>query len=236
MVEHKLERDVRGLQDELLILGGMAEKALLSALEAMESCDMEALQQLAVHCRGIDRKRSVVELGCLSLIAERRPRNGHLRSLVAMIEIANAMEAVGDCAQRLTSSRCIVSEASFGQHLAGVQRMATTVLDMLHRAMRALAGWDATEAQTVMAARRELDAWHARTRQELLKLEGRRDTAGQVTCLLRTAHSLSRSADHIIGMCEWIAYAASGTIQELPAGHAHPLPASTIFQPSSVAL
>mgnify|MGYP000464291672 CR=1 FL=1 len=72
--------------------------------------DLQALERLGAEGRQVHKKRLAIEMGCLSLIASRRPLDGELRPLVAMVEIAAELERMGDHAQRVALSLIHISE------------------------------------------------------------------------------------------------------------------------------
>ena len=68
-----LDRRLRNLEEELLILGGMVEKAIARALLALKERDLEASRQVVREDDYIDMKRFEIEEECLDILATQQP-------------------------------------------------------------------------------------------------------------------------------------------------------------------
>lgn len=73
MPRETFEKKLQHLQDELLILGSMAEKTLGESVEALKRRDFKRSKRLIAEDRTINEKRHAVEADALALIATQQP-------------------------------------------------------------------------------------------------------------------------------------------------------------------
>ncbi len=93
------DRDLRELQDALLMLGSMVEKAVAKALDALRRRDLEASRQVIREDDLIDKKRFELEERCIELIATQQPIARDLRTLITVLHISVELERMGDYAE-----------------------------------------------------------------------------------------------------------------------------------------
>src|SRR5512132_964587 len=91
-------RDLERLQDEVLVLGSMVEKATLRAVDALRERDTAAAHVIESEDVLINRKRFEIEEAALLLIATQQPMASDLRRLAAIVHIVTDLERMGDYA------------------------------------------------------------------------------------------------------------------------------------------
>ncbi len=69
MVRTDFDRDLRLLQDGLLSLGGMVEKAVAKALDALTRRDLATSEEVVKEDDIIDHKRFGLKEGCVDFVA-----------------------------------------------------------------------------------------------------------------------------------------------------------------------
>ena len=72
------------LLDDLLLLGGMVEKAIATSLQALKDRDLKTSERVIKEDDIVDRKRWELEDRCLELIATQQPMAVDLRVLVTI--------------------------------------------------------------------------------------------------------------------------------------------------------
>ena len=96
-------RDFRRLltqaQDDLIIMGSMADKAISRALFALRERDVDAARRTIREDDIIDAKALEIEEKCAEIIATQQPVAGDLRMLLAIFAIASELERIGDYAE-----------------------------------------------------------------------------------------------------------------------------------------
>src|SRR5665811_333927 len=94
-----LDRELRLIQDETLILGSMVEQAILNAIDALRRRDMVAAQDVIDNDSRINEKRFAIENRILILFATQSPLAHDMRVLVATLEVTTEIERIGDYAK-----------------------------------------------------------------------------------------------------------------------------------------
>ena len=225
MSQQTLEQRVRQLQEEVLALGGLIEEALIESVDLLRQSDLDTLDQLNDHGRQIHRQRLAIEMGCLSLIATRRPRDGDLHRLVAMVEIAAELEHIGEHARRVARVNYLVVDPQLRRPVAGIQRLARRVQAPLNQALEAFVQGETSLNRMALAETREVNALYEEVYEELLTvMKSKPRIANQAVYLSRAAYNLKRVAERVTGVCEWVVFSITGTmgqvvpLQPRPAG------------------
>ena len=208
-VVEKLEQ----LEEEVLALGNLVEGVLIEAWDLLHNSDLDALEQLGEESRKVHKKRLAIEMGCLSLIAGRRPLDGELRSLAAMVEIASELERMADHGQRVARANFLTADPQLRKSLASLHRLAAQVQSLLDSALTAFAQQDATAARTVAAGTGEVEKLYQQVRRELLEvMKSKPRVANQAIFLSRSAYHLRRAAERVAGICDWVVFAVEGSL------------------------
>jgi phosphate transport system protein len=93
MTRETFDRELQHLQDEILVLGSLVEKAIVESVELLKRRDTAGARRLIAEDRRlINEKRFAIESEALTLIATQQPMAGDLRVIAAVIEIAHELE------------------------------------------------------------------------------------------------------------------------------------------------
>ncbi len=210
------ERELQRLQDEVLVLGSMVEKALLESVESLKKRDLEAARRLVAGDRLINEKRFAVENDALILIATQQPMAGDLRTLAAVLEIATELERMGDYAKGIARINLMIGEQPLIKPLIDIPRMAERARDMLHRALEAFVQQDVALARAIPGEDDEVDALYNQVYRELLTfIMSDPRTIDQANYLLWVAHNLERTADRVTNICERVVFTVTGEMMEM---------------------
>lgn len=216
MPRETFERDLHGLEDDILVLGSMVEKALLSAVDVLKRQDLASAKALIAADQVINEKRFAIESDSLALIATQQPLAGDLRSLAAILEISTELERIGDYAKGIARITLMIDEQPLMKPLVDIPRMAEKGQSMLHRALDAFVRRDVELARAIPKEDREVDALYNQVYRELLTyiIQDPR-TIDQATHLLWVAHNLERAADRVSNICERVVFTVTGEMSEM---------------------
>jgi phosphate transport system protein len=210
------DRALRELEDEVLVLGSMVDKAIERSMEALKRLDVPAAREIVQNDLIINEKRFQIEEQAILLIATQQPMAGDLRRIVAVLNIVTELERIGDYAAG--TARIVLRHAGqpLLKPLIDLPRMADKARDMLRRSLEAFVERDAAAAKRIAAEDDEVDALYNQVYRELLTyvLSDPR-TMDRATWLLWVSHNLERSADRVTNICERVVYEVSGTMEEL---------------------
>jgi phosphate transport system protein len=206
------ERELRRLQDDVLVLGSMVEQAIGRSIEALKRLDQEAAQAIIRDDDLIDQKTAEIEEQAIQLIATQQPMAGDLRTIVAMLNIITELERMGDYAEGIAKIVLLHGDQPLLKPLIDLPRMADKARDMLRRSLSAMIERDVEAARQIAAEDDEVDALYDQVYNELLTfmLKDPRNI-DRATWLLWVAHNLERIADRVTNICERVVYEVTGT-------------------------
>ncbi len=216
MVRETFERDLRHLQDEVLVLGSVVGKALGEAVEALKHRDLDEAQRIIEGDRDVNRKRFAIEAEVLALIATQQPMARDLRRLAAVLEIITELERIGDYAKGISKINVMLGDAPLIKPLIDIPRMADKARDMLDRALGAFVAGNAELARAIPREDDEVDSLYNQVYRELMTyIMADPTTLEQANYLLWVAHNLERAAVRVTNICERTVFTATGKMSEL---------------------
>ena len=208
------DRDLELLQDELLLMGSMVEKALAKAMEALKHRDLEASREVVREDDFIDQKGFDIEDRCINIIATQNPVARDLRYLIAILHISVELERMADYAEGIGKISLMMGDEPPLKPLIDIPRMADKTADMLRRSLDALVKRDVLAAHQVCDDDDEVDALYDQVYRELLTymLEDAR-TIKRATYLLWVSHDLERVADRATNIAEKVIFLVTGSMK-----------------------
>jgi len=216
MPRETFERDLQRLQDEVLVLGSMVERAITESVETLKQRNFEGSRRVIAEDHLINEKRFAIETDALVQIATQQPMASDLRILASVLEIATELERIGDYAKGIAKINLMIGEKPLIKPLIDLPRMAEKARDMLHRALEAFVQRDVELARAVPKDDAEVDALYNQVYRELLTyimVDPR--TIDQATYLLWVAHNLERTADRVTNICERVVFTVTGKMEEM---------------------
>ena len=207
-------RELERLQDEVLVLGSMVEKATLHAVEALRDRDLAAARVIEAEDTLLNRKRFEIEEATLLLMATQQPMASDLRRLTAIVHIVTDLERMGDYAAGIAHITLQIGDEPLMKPLIDIPRMAEKATSMLRRALDAFIERDVAAAEAIAAEDDQVDALYQQVYRELLMLMlANPRTINQATHLLWVAHNLERVADRVQNICERVIFVSTGRMQ-----------------------
>ncbi len=216
MPREKFEHDLQRLQDEILALGAMAERAVAESVQALKKRDIAKARSIMEDDRLINEKRYAIENETLTLIATQQPMAGDLRTLAAIFEIATELERIADYAKGIANIAVMIGEQPLIKPLVDLPRMADKACDMLHRALDSFLRQDVAEARAIPREDVEVDSLYEQIYRELITyIMADPRTIEQANRLTWVAHNLERVADRVGNICERVVFSITGRGEEL---------------------
>ena len=218
MPRESLNHYLRGLQDEVLILGSMVEKAIACSVKALKERDLELARQVVADDAKINQKRLDIEERCIELVVTQQPVASDLRVIIAVLNIIIDLERIGDHAEGIAKITIMIGDEPPLKPLVDLPRMAEKAIDMLRRSLDAFVNRDSEAAMKIVAEDDEVDTLYDQVYRELLTfmLEDPR-TITRATRLIWVAHNLERSADRVTNICERVVFTVTGRMEEIGA-------------------
>ena len=215
MPRSDFDRHLRLLEDDILMLGSMVEKAIASSLDALQRRDFDAAQEVIDGDDHIDNKRFEVEDKCINLIATQQPLATDLRVIISLLHITQELERMGDYAEGVAKIGIRMGDEPPLKPLIDIPRMADKSASMLRRSLDALVNRDVVAAQVVLNDDDEVDALYEQVYRELLTyMIEDPHTIRRATYLIWVAHDLERIADRATNIAERVIFLVTGRLPE----------------------
>jgi phosphate transport system protein len=210
------ERNLKQLQDNVLAMGSMVEKAIGLSMESMKNRDVELAHRVVEDDALINTKRFEIEEDCIHITATQAPMARDLRIIVAVLNIIIDLERIGDHAAGNAKIAIMLGEEPPLKPLIDLPLMADKTMDMLHRALDAFIKRDADAARAITAEDDEVDALYDKIFHELLLfMADDPKTVNRATRLIWAAHNMERSADRVTNICERVVFVVTGKQEEI---------------------
>ena len=200
---------LRGLISQM---GGLAERAIHDAMNALQRVDLDLAQQVRLADKQIDVIEAEVETLAVRIIALRAPMANDLREVVAALKIAGVIERIGDYAKNIAKRVPMIESEHRIEPISVLPAMGKMAAEMVHDALDAFAARDQQAAVDVCMRDQALDDFYDSIFRMLVTyMVENPATISQVAHLLFVAQNLERIGDHATNVAEMIYFAATGT-------------------------
>lgn len=211
MPREDFERNLKLVQDEVILLSSMVEKAIFKSIDSLKRRDLESSQQVVDEDDVIDQKQEDIENTCIDLIALEAPMAGDLREIIAAMMVANELERMGDYAEGIAKISLAMGELPPLKPLIDIPRMADKAVDMLQRSIESYVNRDIEAAAEVFNDDDAVDEMYDQVYRELLTyMMSDPGTIQRATYLLWVSHDLERVADRTTNIAERVMFLVTG--------------------------
>ncbi len=211
MPREDFERNLKLVQDEVILLSRMVEKAIFKSIDSLKRRDLESSQQVVDEDDVIDQKQEDIENTCIDLIALEAPMAGDLREIIAAMMVANELERMGDYAEGIAKISLAMGELPPLKPLIDIPRMADKAVDMLQRSIESYVNRDIEAAAEVFNDDDAVDEMYDQVYRELLTyMMSDPGTIQRATYLLWVSHDLERVADRTTNIAERVMFLVTG--------------------------
>lgn len=213
MLRVDLDRQLNQLQQEVVSLAGIVDKAALRAVSALKDRDLEESQRVIREDDYIDQKRYEIEERCIDLIATQQPMARDLRHIVSLLHITVELERIGDYAEGISKISLLMGADQTLNPRIDIPQMADKATQMLRKSIDSLITRDVIMANQVLLDDDAVDALYDQVYRELLLfMVENPKTIKRETYLLWVSHDLERIADRATNIAERVIYLITGKI------------------------
>ena len=215
MVDHHTAKafdvDLQDLARMVAEMGGLAEKQIADAVDALAERDAERAALVVAADTAIDALHRKIEEKAVLTIARRQPMAVDLREVVGALRVANDLERIGDLAKNIGKRAALTGDFHPQKLILGVEHMASMVLGQLKQVLDSYAAHDLEKALAVWNGDEEVDALCTSLFRELLTymMEDPRNITFCIH-LMFCAKNIERMGDHATNIAETVHYMIEG--------------------------
>lgn len=211
-ISRRFNEDLEQLRTQVSNMGGLVERQLAQAIEAIVSGDSELGLDVARRDVQVNQYEVEIDEACSRILATRAPAAADLRLIVAVIKVITDLERIGDEAQRVgICAARLAADTQPRDRYDELQSLSEHVQDMLHDALDAFSRLDVEDALKVVEEDKYVDQeYEAIYRQCIsLMMEDPR-TIKRFMDVSWAARALERIGDHAKNICEYVIYLVQG--------------------------
>lgn len=209
-MRNRFDRQLVQLNNELIEMGGMIEKAISDTVKALVNQDIELASNVIEYDEEIDHQEREIEQLCLKLLLQ-QPVAKDLRLISAALKMITDMERIGDHATDISEITIELSKESYIKKLDHIQQMAKETMVMLVQSVEAFVNKDMDKARAVIVHDDVVDDLFNKVKAELIAMIHEDVNAGeQASDLLMAAKYFERIGDHATNISEWVIFSITG--------------------------
>ena len=210
-MRNRFDRQLVQLNNELIEMFCMIEKAISDTVKALVNQDIELASNVIEYDEEIDHQEREIEQLCLKLLLQQQPVAKDLRLISAALKMITDMERIGDHATDISEITIELSKESYIKKLDHIQQMAKETMVMLVQSVEAFVNKDMDKARTVIVHDDVVDDLFNKVKAELIAMIHEDVNAGeQASDLLMAAKYFERIGDHATNISEWVIFSITG--------------------------
>jgi phosphate transport system protein len=215
VVDHTVkayDRELDTLERLIAEMGGIAEKMVADAVDALASADSVLAHRVVETDARLDAMQREIEDLAVMTIARRQPVSIDLRELIGAIRVAGDLERVGDLAKNIARRTIkIGAEPRFARAIVGLKHMNAVATELMKDVLDAYAQRNVQQAREVWERDADLDALEDSVFRNLLTrmMEDPRNISF-CAHLLFCSKNIERIGDHATNIAETAVFLVTG--------------------------
>jgi len=210
-MERHRDQDLEQIRQSLLRMGGMVERQIREAMQALVERDTERANAVIRTDEEVDALQKEIDHLCQRMLALQQPMAVDLRFLVAIMRIATDLERMGDSAVNVAQAVEVLNEEPPLKPYIDLPRLAELTQEMVRDALDSFVRRDARAALDVCRRDDDVDGLYKQLFRELVTYMA--EDAKNITRalhLLLVARNYERIADHATNIGEDVIYYVEG--------------------------
>src|SRR5262249_52322412 len=206
------DSDLQELARAIAEMGGLAERQITEAIEALTTRDSGRAQRIITADPTIDIMQRNIEERAVETIARRQPVADDLRQVIGILRIANEIERIGDLAKNIGKRVIAINGEDMPRtSMSGVNHMASLMLAQLGDVLDSFARRDVAKAVEVWTRDQHIDKLCTSLSQQLLADMIENPIGAPLGAhLMFCTKNLERMGDHATNIAEAVHYMVKG--------------------------
>ena len=211
-MRNRFDRQLLELNNELIEMGSLIEKAIEMAIAALVKQDVERAGDAIKFDEEIDHQEKEIEGLCMKLLLQQQPVARDLRLISAALKMISDMERIGDHAGDIAELIKQLPDFVYNK-LSDVHQMGTEIQKMLHDSIDAYTNRDVSKAQDVIAHDDVVDELYHNIKKELVRqIQENKGDGEQIADYLLIVKYFERIGDHATNIAEWVIFSITGNL------------------------
>lgn len=210
-MERHFEHDLEQLKERLLVMAGLAERAVHQSVQAVFDKDENLANRVLEEEPGINEMQIEIDDRVMQLVALQAPMAVDLRFILCASRINSDLERIGDQAVNIAQSALRILRHPQVKPYVDLPRMSELAEGMVRESLNALVHRDADLAKSVLLRDDEVDHLRDQIFRELLTymMENSAVVFPAFELVLITKN-LERIGDHATNIAEDVIYMVAG--------------------------
>lgn len=201
------EDEFAELSNQILYMASLTEKALESAVRALQTRDRSLAEQLISDDPAINKLEVKIDNLCIELLARHQPLAKDLRFIISATKINSDLERIADHAVNIAERTLDLVDEPQLKPLIDIPRMASIAQEMAKTALDAFLHRDVEQAVAVCRRDDEVDALENQVIRELITyMVNDPKTISRSLALIMIAKNLERVADLSTNIAEEVVF------------------------------
>lgn len=217
-MRNRFDRQLLELNNELIQMGSLIEKAIEMGITALVKQDVEKAEEAIKFDAEIDQQEKTIETLCMKLLLQQQPVAKDLRLISAALKMITDMERIGDHAADISEMTILMSDSEYEKsdiNIDLVKEMAKETTTMVIKSVDAFVNKDLELARWVLKQDDVVDKLFDDFKHQLIiKINENVKNGEQATDMLLVSKYFERIGDHATNIAEWVIYSITGEHEE----------------------
>lgn len=212
-ISAQFNAELEEVRSHLLAMGGLVEKQVNDAVNALVDADSGLAQQVRDVDQQINQMERDIDEECVRILARRQPAASDLRLIISISKSVIDLERIGDEATKIAKRAIELCEDGMAPRgYVEIRHIGEQVRKMVQEALDAFARFDADLALSVAQYDKIVDREYKSALRELATymMEDPRSIS-RVLSVIWALRSLERIGDHARNIAELVIYLVRGT-------------------------
>tara|TARA_R110001592_G_scaffold66617_4_gene204637 strand:+ start:16765 stop:17487 length:723 start_codon:yes stop_codon:yes gene_type:complete len=218
-ISQQFNQDLADIRNQLLTMGGVVEKQVADAVEALISDNTELAEIVRDKDQQVDLMEQMIDEDSTQLIARRQPAASDLRLVISIIKMVADLERIGDEASKIAKLAIRLSEEGKAPRgYVEIRHISEHVGKMVNTALDAFARFDVELALQIIKEDHAVDTEYKSAMRSLMTfmMEDPRSIS-QIHNVMWVLRALERIGDHACNLAEHVIYIVKGKdIRHMP--------------------
>lgn len=206
ILRSKFEKELKELNDGLVLMGNMCEDCITYATEALLTGENGMIEKAAEIEKESDVKQREIQSLCMRIILEQQPVARDLRIVSAALKMITDMERIADQGSDIAEITRHV-DFSTNSYVKSISIMADDVIKMIGKAVSSFVERNKTLAEESIKMDDEVDFYFHKAKEDIVNMilsggTGDKKIAEESLDILMVAKYFERIGDHTVNIAQ----------------------------------